>query len=313
MTRGQTSVVYAALHPVRLHIVAESNHRVVPVVLDRVIAQLGAAGVDARWGTRLPRQIRDDDVVIAHEPLARPPERGCVLGQRLLNRRQRLVVLAHAAVPVAPWAAPRDGRGVVALFDRWGVETILYKADWSWRRKGVLVVRRDDTLGYDPTGDVFMQILGGDPDTYKVDLFRDVVLGARVYRTPSAHDPRFHHDPHPSSPYQPSRRLREISQRAGSALARYGSGYLSLDFMRAGGRWVLIEANISGVGIVDPWRMRPHQYADRYAAGVLAWLGARESRPALSTLRRRCAGVDRLAGAFDASGARFRRARRSAA
>ncbi len=283
----------------RVRIVTTSEHSAVDTVLDAVIARLAAAGIDAGWSHALGARPGDRDVVITHESLPDPPRHACVLGQRLLNRRQRLVVLAHAGVRVAPWAAPRDGRGVLALFDRWGADEILYKADWSWRRKGVVVVRRDATLGYDRTGDIFMRILDGDPTTYKAYLFRGTLIGASAYRTPAVHDAHFHHDPHPLTAFDPSPRLRALASRAGAALAAYGTGYVSVDFMRSRGRYFVIEANTAGVGIVGNWVERPRLFADRYAAGILAWLRTAGRPPSLASLERRCRAVDRLRGAYD--------------
>lgn len=267
---------------------------------DRLIARLVEAGIDAGWTRRLPRDLGAGDVLVAHRTFRTPypmPE-VCLLGQRLTNRRERLLVCEDAGVPVAQWATPERAEEVLALFERWDTDAVLLKRDRSYRRRGVALLTPGDPVPpYDPTADVFQRVLRGDPRTYKVAVFWDTAIAVRVMGTRSVFDPEF--VPALSTQYlvyPPPPELLELASRLGRAFLGYGAGYMSIDFMREGDRWYVIEVNPCGVGRRTSWRLWPGLYGDRYALGVQRWLESGPTFEPITTMIARAATLRHLPG-----------------
>jgi hypothetical protein len=276
-----------------LTIVADNDNPATNCLLDALVCRLRDRGLPASWVRVLPTAPIQDEVILCHDPIPHPcnPDHVCVLGQRLLNRRQRLVVLEAAGIPVVPWASPPSGPAVDALFDRWGVCSIIHKQDSSFRRRGVKLVRRAELTNYDASQDVLMRIVDEDPTTYKIDVFYRTVLGGRAYRTPPIGSPNFYDDELPSDAFEIPEPLARTASEAGRILANYGAGYVSLDFMKHRTEFAVIEANTAGVGITTMWTMSPQSYLERYEHAILDWLAQGGPRATLAAVSLRCREV----------------------
>ena len=260
----------------------------------RLIAeQLATLGVEAAWSDELPDQsIPRDTAVLAHSS-SKPGYEitdNVFLGKRLTNRLQRLEILRANDIPVAEYAAPATHEALQELFERWDTDAVIYKSDSSFRRKGVRLVRPGDRVELDPTRDVVMRVLEGDPSTYKVATFYDSVIACRRLYTRSLFDPRFHDALSPQEVLPVDDELEAVARRISLVMHRYGAGYMSIDFMRHRGRWLPIEVNPCGVGRRTSWRWWPRLYADGYVRGVSSWLAA--GRP--DTLRQMLARAQRF-------------------
>ncbi len=245
-------------------------------------------GVESRWSDQLPEAgISDDVIVLGHsgsQPRY-PIGHVCFMGKRLLNRRQRLVLAEQVGAPVARWAAPEDGR-FEPLLARLETGQLLYKSDASFRRRGVHLVRSGDTVDFKPAGDIYMEVLDGDPCTYKMAVFYDTVIACRRLETRSVFDPEFHTALSMQYLVDYDAELWALGSLLGRTFAGYSGGYMSIDFMRCRGRWFVIEINPCGVGRRTSWRLWPEVYAQGYTRGVLKWLADDKPEP-LDAMRAR--------------------------
>jgi hypothetical protein len=146
-----------------------------------------------------------------------------------------------------------------------------------------------------------MKLVVEDPTTYKVDVFFDEILGSRAYLTPSLDSPNFYNDELESEPFDAPSSLVDFAKTAGNVLSAYGAGYISIDFMRVGSDFAVIEANTSGVGIVTMWSLFPDQYVKRYSDAILCWLSSGGAARSLSTFVERCSEVDNIPWAYDSA------------
>jgi len=229
------------------------------------------------------------------------PDDKKVLGLRTLNRRTRLDVLAENGLPVQPYGAPADDAAFADLLARWGVRHAVVKLDWSFRRAGVtaLPVRHDQKprlpLGFDPSMDVVMQPVKGDPRTLKVDLFAGHVLGATWLDTRQIATPNWQMiGVRGQWPATLSADLQTMLEKASEVLLRYGCGYSSLDVMFADDGPRIIEANTTSVSTVF-WRDNPEPYAQNLARAIAACLQRRDDIPKvrdITMLARGCRNED---------------------
>lgn len=251
---------------------------------DQLVGLVGEGEPVAEW-TRDRRTLRSTNIILAQHPLklSRTFGHTCVLGQRLLNRRERMTLIDRLDIPAARWAAPRK-QDVYALFDQWGPR-ILYKADMSLKRRGVKLVHENNVHcildQYNPGSDVFSEFLQDDLKTYKVDLFLDKTIGCRVLHSPHPLDAGFLKVTHPMELVQLPDSVITDCKRIAYELLRYGAGYISIDFMRKGSEYVVIEVNTTDVGRLFTWPKWPDIYVRNYACGVVNWLLSGEHRPTL--------------------------------
>ncbi|WDE08032.1 hypothetical protein SG34_014725 [Thalassomonas viridans] len=243
--------------------------------------QLTGLGIRARWCPRV-EEADPGAILLLHDPVDEdkiPP--GCrVLGQRCLNRRQRLVLAERCGLPVVSWTSVADIGDIPKLFDRWGVDAFLFKADWSYSRGGIKCLTRRDwqpfnPRRFNPDADVFMRILNGSPDTHKVDLFYDQAFACRHMHTRSVFDRKFYKGFYQRSELGFIPPLEPALKRLGKALTLYGQGFSGVDFMydAEGQPWV-IELNTSSLGREGTWSRWPDVYLNGYLAGLKSWIRA---------------------------------------
>lgn len=247
--------------------------------LDWLCEQLRVEGIQARWCARV-EEAPEGSILLVHDPVNvdKIPE-GCrLLGQRCLDRRERLVLAERCGLAVPRWCALSSPDDIPALFDQWNVEYLLYKADWSYSRQGIKLLSRQSWQpfnNFNPAADVFMEILDGKPDTYKVDFFYDQPIACRHLFTRSVFDRKFY-----KGFTQPSRLgdippIEEGLKVLGKTLLHYGEGLSGADVMldQTGRPWI-IELNTSSVGREATWMRWPEAYLGAYAEGIRRWVDA---------------------------------------
>ncbi|WP_281557577.1 hypothetical protein [Thalassomonas sp. RHCl1] len=243
--------------------------------------QLETLGIRARWYPRV-EEADAGAILLLHDPVDEdkiPP--GCrVLGQRCLNRRQRLVLAERCGLPVVSWTSVADINDIPKLFDRWGTDAFLFKADWSYSRGGIKCLTRRDwqpfnPRRFNPDADVFMRILNGSPDTHKVDLFYDQAFACRHMHTRSVFDRKFYKGFYQRSELGFIPPLESALAKLGKALTQYGQGFSGVDFMydAQGQPWV-IELNTSSLGREATWSRWGDVYLKGYLAGLTSWIKA---------------------------------------
>ncbi len=209
-----------------------------------------------------------------------------VLGLRTLNRKTRLDALARAGLPVQPYGAPTDMAALDLLRQSWGGGPVIAKLDWSFRRAGIALLPDGAPLplDFDPTSDVIMQPLLGDPRTLKIDVCADQVLGATWLDTRAITAPNWQIvGPRGQWTTDVSDHIAQIASDAGRALMAYGCGYISLDIMISDDSPRIIEANTTSVGKAQ-WRDEPHPYAERLARGLMACVAQIDALPDVAAL-----------------------------
>ncbi len=260
-----------------LNFVDYSKSEHVQRALSQLCSNLGQVGIQASWFGRVEHAPRDATLLL-HDPVdeQRIPE-GCrALGQRTLNRRERLVLAERCGLCVPRWRSLTDQDDVAPLFDEWGVDNILYKADWSYSRAGIRLKTRNKwtpVIRFNPDADVYMQILDGSPYTYKVDVFFDQIIACRKLLTRSVFDRKFYRGFTGVSSLAEIPPIEEKLKSLGRAVFDYGVGLTGVDLMfdRDGKAWV-IELNTCSVGRAATWRRWPQAYMTGYTRGVRRWV-----------------------------------------
>jgi hypothetical protein len=273
--------------------------------LESLCSILRESGIRADWCGQVDAAARGS-ILLLHDPIQEEdiPDACQVLGQRTLNRRERLVLAEKCGLSVPTWSSLESQGEVLDLMDKWNVDHLLYKADWSYSRKGVHVVTRDNvpTLGrFNSDADIFMRIVGGNHHTFKVDVFFDRIIGCRHLFTRSVLlDKHFHRS------FTGTSRLGEIPplenemKALGHAVMHHGVGLFGIDVMFDGDArpWV-IELNTSSVGRDATWRHWPDTYVSGYAEAIKCWVreGCQAQycngiSPSASTLSARAGGTD---------------------
>jgi hypothetical protein len=203
-----TGVVLLLNRPISIRFFDRVLHECLDQSKALIQTALSEAGVESHWSDVLP----DDGI----------PEDLIVLGHSGSHPSYPIGQARFMGKPVARWAAPEDGQ-FEPLLDAWGADTLLFKSDTSFRRRGVHRIKRGSPLvelgsgaAFNPAGDIFMEVLSDDPRTDKMAVFYDPVIGCRQLETRSAFDPE---------PW-------EMGARIGREFAGYSGGYMSIDFMR---------------------------------------------------------------------------------
>lgn len=246
--------------------------------LDFLCEGLNKDGVDARWFVS-PSEAPEGAILILHDPVevGEIPKDCKVLGQRTLNRRERLVLAEQCGLPVVAWSAVDQLDEIPELFDRWQVDEILFKADWSYARCGVQMLTRRhwqpfSPRRFNPDADIFMRILNGRPDTYKVDHFYDHAFACRHMHTASVYRNFY-------GPFSKSNSVAELPPlhagyiQLGHAVMRHGVGFSGTDIMydRNEEPWI-IELNTCSLGREQTWMCWPGLYLHGYLQGLRNWI-----------------------------------------
>ena len=261
-----------------IYLVDRSQSEDVQSGLERLCSILRESDIHAEWcnhaGDAAPGAI-----LLLHDPVQEEhiPD-GCqVLGQRTLNRRERLVLAEKCGLSVPSWSSLESQVEIPDLMDKWNVDHLLYKADWSYSRKGIHVVNRDNvpTLGrFNADADIFMRIISGNHHTFKVDVFFDRIIGCRHLLTRSIlFDKRFHRSFSGASRLGDIPPMENEMRALGHAVMQHGVGLCGIDVMFDGNAkpWV-IELNTSSVGREATWRHWPDTYITGYAEAIIHWV-----------------------------------------
>ncbi|MFT4927141.1 MAG: hypothetical protein ACI8WB_003247 [Phenylobacterium sp.] len=262
-----------------INFIDKSTAEVVHQGLNFLCENLRADGIQANWYATV-QEAQPGAILLLHDPVDEdkiPP--GCqVIGQRCLNRRERLVLAERCGLPVATWCALDNLAQIPLLFDRWEVDNLLFKADWSYSRGGIKRLTRDDHQPFcpdkfNPDGDIFMKILDGSPDTYKVDLFYDQPFACRHMHTRSVFDKKFYNGFYRWSQLGTMPPLEEGLKKLGKELFFYGQGFSGADVMydKDNNPWI-IELNTSSLGRENTWHRWPEQYLQGYLLGLRHWI-----------------------------------------
>ena len=253
---------------------------------------LAAQGIRlVHFGARDEAMLQADLIVLG-QPVSVDwlPADKKVLGLRTLNRRTRLDVLAENGLPVQPYGAPSDDGEFADLLTEWNSDGAVVKLDWSFRRAGVtfLSVERGQLpslpLGFDPTMDVVMQPVIGDPRTLKVDLFAGHVLGAAWLDTRAIATANWQMiGVREQWPACISAEVEEMLAQASKVLLQYGCGYASVDVMFAQDGPRIIEVNTTGVGTAF-WRENPEPYAQNLAHAISQSIQSLSDIPAVKDI-----------------------------
>jgi hypothetical protein len=260
-------------------------------VLDELRRGLAAAGarliVDGAWSDSYARA----GLIIGFEPFEdRKQLLGArVLGQRTLNRFQRMEIAATTEALVAEFGSPRNDDELSALTRDWGPFCVL-KYDWSLRRNGVFAWPLGDTRpafpsDFTPGCDLFMKFVDGDPKTYKVDAFCGTVLAGWILPTRSMREPDWQVIDVPEMlEFDVPPDVRACVEAVSEALIAQGVGYASYDLMRGPLGFHLIEANTCAVSTAM-WDVSPERYAANYLRAMLRALERIDRVPVWGSLR----------------------------
>jgi len=266
---------------------ADRPHRVF-VELRSILANAGIELViDNSWSD----EHATADLLIAVEPIGDRPalSEARLLGQRTLNRFQRMELAVQSGVPVTAFGSPRGDDDLTALAREWGDFAVL-KYDWSSRRNGVFLwplgaERKVFPSDFHSGQDLFMEFLGEDPQTYKIDAFAGTIVGSWVLQTRSMlkYDWQVIKDPAPRQFTSPAPLQRSIGAFSENLL-EHGVGYASFDLMCASDGFRLIEANTCAAS-TSAWNLDPPAYASRLAEGIMHAIARLETVPEYQRLR----------------------------
>lgn len=258
--------------------------------------KLRAAAVELTVDNAWSDDYANFDLIIGADPIADRPalSNARVLGQRTLNRYQRMEIAAAAGAPVASFGSPANDDELSKLSRHWGDICVL-KYDWSARRNGVFLwplearTRKAFPPDFQVGCDLFMEFLGDDPLTYKMDIFCGQVLGSWIFPTRNMRlanwqvvEDRNNYEFHP--PEDLVDKICNVS----NGLIDHGVGYASFDLMRTQAGFSIIEINSCSVGTAV-WNSWPQRYAESYADAILG-IGKRlDVVPKFSQLRQQAA------------------------
>ena len=263
------------------------GHPSLDAVFHCLVQQLKEHGITAEYITSLRPADEESgpDLSIAHNSIdlrELPPDR-VMLGKRTINRHERLVVAQEAGAPVTPWISPIDCQSILDYFSAIAADKLVFKRDLSLRRTGVRLISPDEPLPQDivPLADVVMQLLSLDPTTYKTDVFVDTFVGAYALPTRPIGSPDFLKASPRAEAWEPPAEVIEACRKVGRRLLPYGCGYFSIDWMRAGHGFSIIEINTCNVGLRRTWLRWP-SYLENYVTGIRNFLASGLCAPTMS-------------------------------
>ena len=248
--------------------------------LDRT---LRARGIRVEFSRRTPERCEDYWSVLLHEPQPNlvPTRRSSVLGQRTLNRRERLWLAEAIGLPVVPWSSPRTSQDLLTLLTRWRRDVAVLKLDSSPDRKGVSLLSTGDRLpdSYSPLSDVIMLYVDDDPMTVVVDVFFDQVVGTFVLDTPPIRAKSFRTADYAVGRITPTEEVIRIAAKLGPTLMRYGAGYVSVHLMKYEGRYAIVDINTSRPSPELAWPRWRSTYIGGYAHALTEWVALAQTPP----------------------------------
>ena len=202
------------------------------------------------------------------------------LGMRTLNRLQRLQIAEQCGVRTVPW--------VPAELTKEALGKVL-KFDWSYGRRGVFLL--DETniqqlmQRVDPSRDILMDYVSGDPTTFKVDVACGVVLGCWALRTHPIESSLFRSTGTPFHEWDADPKTLTAISALSKRLIEEGVFLSSVDLMRVAGDFCAIEVNSCSVGRATSWTLAPEQFGVQFAKAVLALQKNYNCLPSIEQLR----------------------------
>jgi len=267
--------------------VARRGTPTVERVFRDVVAAVRDLGVEIRRELALTVVPSDGEVVVAHQPVGPRPglAEARVLGQRVLDRGERLLVVERLGLPVPPWAPAGDDAAVDRLSA--GAGRLLFKADRSYKGRHVRLLAPGERPTDVRPGDVVMTALEEDPITYKAHAFGATMISSHAYHSPPADQLPFPGGVYDYELFGPDPEMQDIVAAVGRAFLGYGAGYCAADLMRQDGRWWVIEVNTGAVGLSSTWGRWPDRYAAAYTEALTAWLAEGAPAPSLGQAEQR--------------------------
>jgi phenylacetate-CoA ligase len=274
-------------------IILDCNYR--PANLNNVyvemVRRLRNAGVSLTIDNSWSDSHASADLIIGADPISDRASLSDarILGQRTLNRFERLKIAAQNSAPVAQFGSPANDEELTALSRTWGDGAVL-KYDWSSRRNGVFLWslgpdRRPFPSDFNVECDLFMEFLTRYPLTYKIDAFGGSILNAWLLPTRDMRESAWQIISDPNIyPFDPPAQLQDSIRIVSKELLRYGVGYASFDLMMRANRHVIIEINTSGVG-TSAWSDWPDRYAASYSEAIIQTLSRLNAIPVYRELR----------------------------
>ena len=260
-------------------------------VYAEMVRRLRADGVNLTIDNSWSDSYASADLIIGADPISDRASLSDarILGQRTLNRFERLKIAAENSAPVAQFGSPANDEELTALSRTWGDSAVL-KYDWSSRRNGVFLWslgpdRKPFPSDFKVGVDLFMEFLTRYPLTYKIDAFGGTVLGAWILPTRDMRESAWQIVSDDNIyPFDPSAQLQHSVRIVSKELLRYGVGYASFDLMMRADRHVVIEINTSGVS-TGAWSDWPDRYAASYSDAIIQTLRRLDAIPVYRELR----------------------------
>lgn len=244
-------------------------------VYNQLTNQLKSSKINFVWGKSFPKNLRDWDLFITHSSLNTEelPSLIPILGIRIINRRERMLLAEKLNIPTVDWKSPRKPDDIYSLFHNWESETIVFKPDSSYDRKGVQLVCKSDLplKEYDFLCDVFMRHVKDETDTFKIDCCYNSVVSARKLEIPPIGSPMFHKKNYKSCRIEIADEFKEIARLLGPPLSQLGSLYYSFDLMQFRKQYCVIEINTTGISR-DHWSYLSSEIVYSYCIGIVEYL-----------------------------------------
>lgn len=265
-----------------------------PGTIHKVIHEIGRRlaenGIQLTVASAWSDSYASADLIIGSHPIsARPILLGArIFGQRTVNRFQRMDIAERAGALVARFGSPANDEELTELARPW-VDGAVLKYDFSSARKDVFhwsfgADRRTFPIDFKVGTDVFMEFLGSDPLTYKIDAFAGNILGGWILPTRDMREQNWQTmEIRRPDAFEPPPELVQGIQAASEALVQYGVGHASFDLMQNSDGYALIEINTCNVG-TEVWDDWPDIYAANYSKAIMATLRRLHSVPKYSAL-----------------------------
>lgn len=243
---------------------------------NQLIKKLDESGIKLSVSIDSKALIEVNKVILLSDPINDKnfSEKHKVLGQRTLNRKERLEIAEKIDEElVVNWCAPQNNLELKEKVKRWRNEHIILKYDWSYGKRGVKAVQINNTSlllpkNFDSRKDVIMEFLTEDPYTYKVDLLSGVILNSWILKTKSILDKEFLSFSPPPEIFELPVSLKRKLKKLSLTLLNYGAGYISVDLMKDKGNFKIIEINTCSVGRNISWSNFFNIYLKNYAIAI---------------------------------------------
>jgi hypothetical protein len=226
------------------------------------------------------------DLLISHGPVpsAVRTEIECIAG-RQISRPEGLAIIHASGFPTMTWSTAGSKKEVLDLFDKWGVDRLIFKKSYTANSEGLLIINRDNVEGltWKPDVDIFCKDVNtsNTDDLYKAEVFAGNLIVSWMRSVPrqpvSSYPAKL--PPVPStarSLYTYTDAESACIKRCSKQLVDNGFGYCSLDMMRSDtGELVAIEVNTFAVATW--WSSQLGATKERYAQAVYDFVQKRTS------------------------------------